>query len=101
MTVLVNIVSWLEHHSAPCLFKKLTGFACPGCGTQRAVIELLKGNLLNSIKEWPALLPVAFMMIYLMLFLIFRFKNGLKILQISFIINAIIILINYIYKLFL
>ena len=29
----------------PCLFHKLTGFHCPGCGSLRAVYQLLHGNL--------------------------------------------------------
>lgn len=96
--MLLNIIHWLENHTIPCLYKTLFGIECPGCGTQRAFIELLKGNLAESIKAWPALLPMMFMLIYLVLFLVFRFKNGLKILKISFIINAIIIFSNYAYK---
>jgi len=97
--MLLNIVSWLEDHSVPCLYKSLFGVECPGCGTQRSFIELLKGNVNESFKTWPALLPVMFMLAYLILFLIFRFKNGLTILKITFIINATIITINYIYRL--
>lgn len=96
--MLLNIIHWLENHTIPCLYKTLFGIECPGCGTQRALIELLKGNVVQSIKTWPALLPVMFMLVYLVLFLVFRFKNGLKILKISFIINAAIILANYVYK---
>ena len=97
--MLLNIVSWLEDHTIPCLYKSLLGVECPGCGTQRAFIELLKGHFLESFKAWPALLPVMFMLAFLILFLIFKFKNGLAILKIMFIINAAIITINYIYRL--
>ncbi|HOV10545.1 MAG TPA: DUF2752 domain-containing protein [Bacteroidales bacterium] len=94
----LNIIHWLEHHTAPCLFKSIFGIECPGCGTQRAIIELLKGNFIDSLKAWPALPPVTLMMCYLVLFLVFRFKNGHKILVVFFIVNAIIITGNYIYK---
>jgi hypothetical protein len=72
---------------------------CPGCGTQRAIIELLKGNLYESFLAWPPLIPMMFMMLYLLLFLIFKFKSGARLLTIIFIINAVIITVSYIYKL--
>jgi hypothetical protein len=93
------IIHWLEGHTLPCLYKSFLGIECPGCGTQRAIIELMKGNLWESIQSWPPLLPVMFMIAYLILFLIFKFKNGTRVLTITFIINAAIITINYIYKL--
>jgi hypothetical protein len=94
-----TIIHWLEEHSLPCLYKNYLGIECPGCGTQRAIIELLKGNLGGSFHAWPPLLPVIFMMSYLILFLIFKFKNGTRVLTITFIINATLITINYIYML--
>ncbi|HNX06912.1 MAG TPA: DUF2752 domain-containing protein [Bacteroidales bacterium] len=96
--MLQNIINWLESNSLPCLSKTIFGIECPGCGTQRAIIELLKGNFTESLKAWPALLPVALMMCYLALFLVFRFKNGHKILVVFFIVNALIITGNYLYK---
>ncbi len=97
--MLLNIINWLESHTLPCLYKTLFGIECPGCGTQRAIIEMLKGNIFESLRAWPPLLPVMFMLVYLLLFLLFKFKNGLNILKVAFIINAAIITINYIYKL--
>jgi hypothetical protein len=94
-----TIILWLEGHSLPCLYKSFLGIECPGCGTQRAIIELMKGNIAESFLAWPPLLPVMFMMIYLLLFLIFKFKSGTKVLTLTFILNAAIITINYIYKL--
>jgi len=34
-----------------CPFRVLTGFKCPGCGSQRAVHYLLNFELLKAIKE--------------------------------------------------
>ena len=34
----------------PCLFHQLTGLDCPGCGGQRALHQLLHGNLLAAIR---------------------------------------------------
>lgn len=33
-----------------CTFKRVTGHPCPGCGGSRAVAELFKGNILQSVK---------------------------------------------------
>lgn len=46
----------------PCLFKTYFGFDCPGCGAQRSVYALLKGNLLESLALYPALIPFALFM---------------------------------------
>lgn len=33
----------------PCIFKKITGLQCPGCGSARACYHLLHGNFLTAI----------------------------------------------------
>ena len=33
----------------PCIFYKITGYKCPGCGITRAIFSLLKGNIKNAI----------------------------------------------------
>ena len=43
----------------PCLFHKLTGFYCPGCGGTRAVISLLRGRFLTSFLYHPFVLYTA------------------------------------------
>ncbi|MCD4747712.1 MAG: DUF2752 domain-containing protein [Bacteroidales bacterium] len=94
-----SIIKWLESHGMPCFYKKYFGIECPGCGMQTAFIELLKGNISESIIIYPALLPTIFMIIYLILHIIFKFRQGALVLKISFIFTASIIVINYICKL--
>jgi hypothetical protein len=43
----------------PCLFHKLTGLHCPGCGGTRAAHALLHGDLLAAVR-FNALLVVGF-----------------------------------------
>jgi len=97
--MLEKIIQWLEGHMKPCTFKEVVGIECPGCGLQRSVIALLKGNIWESILIYPALLPVTAMFIFLVLHLIFKFKWGAFILKVMFILNASIIFLHYIYKL--
>ena len=82
-----------------CFYKKYFGIECPGCGMQRSFIELLKGNIFESIKLYPALLPIIFTFIFLILHLTFKYKNGALILKISFIFTALLMIIAYIVKL--
>ena len=96
--MLLSFTSWLEEHMFTCTFKKYLGVECAGCGMQRAIIELLKGNFLTSLKTYPALLPTIFMMVYLILHLIIKFEKGALVLKISFIFTASIMFVNYIIK---
>lgn len=36
-----------------CLFKKMTGYDCPGCGGTRAAVALLHGHILESFCYHP------------------------------------------------
>jgi hypothetical protein len=46
----------------PCLFRALTGWQCPGCGSARALHALLHGQLTDALRLNPlavAALPLA------------------------------------------
>jgi len=94
-----KIISWLESHQQACFYKKYLGVECPGCGMQRSLVEMLKGNFHESLVLFPALLPTIILITYLVLHLIFKFKNGANALKILFIINTSIVVLSYIYKL--
>jgi hypothetical protein len=38
----------------PCVFHALTGLSCPGCGSARAVHELLHGHVMAALRFNPA-----------------------------------------------
>lgn len=94
----MNIVTFLENHMLSCSFKKFFGVECLGCGIQRAIIYLLKGEILQSFYTYPALIPLIFMFIFLFLHIIFDFKKGAVVLKFMFICNSVLILIQYILK---
>jgi hypothetical protein len=50
----------------PCVFHQLTGLHCPGCGTLRAVHQLLRGNFMAAMR----LNPLAMFMLPLFLVVI-------------------------------
>ncbi|MCB2220498.1 MAG: DUF2752 domain-containing protein [Bacteroidetes bacterium] len=94
-----QLIEWLEAHQLPCYYKKFLGIECLGCGMQTAFILLLKGEIIESLKVYPALLPILFMLIYLVLHLIIKFRNGARVLKISFIFTLSIMVVSYILKL--
>jgi len=96
----MSLIEWLENHLAECFYCKFFGIQCPGCGMQRSIIALLKGNFLESLQLYPALIPLMSMFLILFLHLIFHFKNGATILKYLFFFNTTIILVNYLYKIF-
>lgn len=99
--MLDKIIAWLESHFLACPYKKYFDIDCMGCGMQRSVIELLKGNFMESFYLYPALLPLIVMLLILPLHLIFKFKHGASMLKYLFIFNISIVVISYLVKLLL
>lgn len=95
-----SIIQWLEEHQGVCLYKKILDIECPGCGMQRSLIALLKGNLWESLQLFPALIPLLLMFIFLIIHLKLQFKHGARILIYWFVLNTVIIIANYILKFF-
>lgn len=96
--MLDNIIHWLESHLSTCPFHKYLGIDCLGCGMQRAFIELLKGNLKESIQQYPALIPMLLLISFLIIHLKFRLRWGALILKSLFMMCVCIIVFSYIYK---
>lgn len=71
---------------------------CPGCGLQRSYISLLKGDVAESLRLYPAAIPIMFLIGFLLLHLRYKFKMGANILTVLYIFCAIIIAVHYIYK---
>ena len=82
-----------------CSFHEHTQLACPGCGLQRALIALLKGELVESILLFPALIPLLVMFSFLGVHLVFKLRHGALALKIMYIANVSIILVDFIIKL--
>ncbi len=82
----------------PCMYKKYLGIDCPGCGFQRALVLLLKGEFSQSLAIYPPLIPILLLLVLMIIQLIFNFKNGALLLKYWFIFTASVIVIHYIYK---
>lgn len=101
LVYILNIISWLEQHQLPCMFKTITHFDCPGCGFQTSFLLLMKGEVYQSFKTYPALLPIILLFAYLILHLINKYKSGSVILKYSYFFCAGLVMLSYIYKIVL
>ncbi|WP_459212960.1 DUF2752 domain-containing protein [Aquimarina rhabdastrellae] len=93
-----QFIHFLKEHLLQCPIKSTIGMNCLGCGLQRSFLLLLEGNLSASFVMYPALIPMILMLGFLLLHIIYNFKKGAKILKFFYILNSIIIVINYIIK---
>jgi hypothetical protein len=98
----------IEKYMLPCLNKKLFGVECLGCGTQRALFLILNGEFKTAFLMFPAIYTTILFFIFVGL-LLFDKKQKLfngkldyhKVIINLAIINAIIMIISYIYTHFL
>ena len=59
----------------PCYFKMLTGYNCPGCGTTRAIQELLNLNIYEAFRYNPVIGSIA---LILLILIVAMFINAIK-----------------------
>lgn len=82
-----------------CPIKEMTGHECPGCGIQRAFVLLLKGDVLESIIMFPALIPTLLMLVFLTIHIKFKFVWGAVFLKWSYIFVTALMIGSWIVKL--
>ena len=92
------MISWLEQHLSPCFFKSGFGIECPGCGMQRSLIALLKGEFFQSLQCHAALIPFLLTILMLVIQLKMRYENGGKWIMWAFIITTAITVIQFIIR---
>jgi hypothetical protein len=95
----MNILNWLENHFLPCAYKHFSGFECPFCGWQRALIALLKGDVMDSIRLYPALIPTIILITLAIMQVLFKWNRGWKTIRVMLKADFAIIMISYFYKL--
>lgn len=88
----------MEDFMLPCTTKKYLGFECLGCGTQRAIALLLKGEFTEAFYMYPAIYTMIPFFCFLLLNFIDKGRNYQKIIIGLAIINAIIMVVSYIHK---
>ncbi|MDY8138974.1 DUF2752 domain-containing protein [Aquimarina sp. 2201CG5-10] len=82
----------------PCLNKKLFGVDCLGCGMQRSIVLLLKGDFIGAFHMYPAIYPLIFLLLFLGFNFFVKFKNDWLIKLSLIIISALTIIVSYLIK---
>ena len=56
----VGVVAFVAHSAGMlfCLFRKMTGFSCPCCGTTRACLAVLRGDFVGALTHNPLAVAV-------------------------------------------
>lgn len=88
----------IEDWMLPCPSKKFFGLECFGCGTQRAVLLVFRGDFAEAFYMFPAVYTLLLFLLFCVLNLIDRSRNYSKILIICAIINSLIMVFSYFYK---
>ncbi len=93
-----NLVGWLEGHMLTCPSRKWLHLDCPGCGLQRSVIALFRGDLRTSLQLYPAAIPLLLLLGFIPLHLKYDFPHGATAIKYWQGGVAVIIVVFYIYK---
>ena len=92
------LVDWMERNMLSCPSKKFLHLECPGCGLQRSVIALFRGDIQSSLSLYPATIPMLALLALVALHLRFDFRFGAVVIKYLQLGVAIIVLVFYIYK---
>jgi uncharacterized protein DUF2752 len=88
----------MEEYMLPCLSKKILGIECFGCGTQRALVLLCKGEFTAAFEMYPAIYTLLLFVGFIGLNFIDKSRDYHKIIVGLGITNALIMVISYVLK---
>ena len=88
----------IEDYMLPCFTKKIFGIDCPGCGLQRGLAFMLKGDFAAAWNMYPALFAILPLFALLAADHFFKIKYANKLITILMIASVALILTNYIFK---
>ncbi|GAA4769715.1 MULTISPECIES: DUF2752 domain-containing protein [Flavobacterium] len=87
-----------EDYMIPCMNKSLFGVECMGCGTQRSLLLLSKGEFIEAFYMFPPIYTTILFFLILGLNFIDKSRNYNKIIVSVAVLNALIMVISYFYK---
>nr|WP_262497596.1 DUF2752 domain-containing protein [Maribacter sp. 4G9] len=82
----------------PCFTKQFLGMDCPGCGLQRSLLFLFKGEFVEAFNMYPAIYPMIALFLFLILRNRFNFKYESHITFSLMFVTTAAVLLNYILK---
>lgn len=91
-------MSGIDDYMLPCLNKTLFGVECPGCGMQRSISLIFQGQFLAAFKMYPAIYTIFILALFLIFNFFVKFKHDYKVKMGLIILNVLIVVISYIFK---
>ena len=88
----------MENYMLPCMFKKLFGIDCIGCGIQRSFNLILHGEFVNAFTLFPAIYTTLLFFFAVIFYTIDPKHRNHKAVIFLAISNAIIMIASYVYK---
>lgn len=92
------ILEGLEDYMLGCMNKKIFGVECLGCGAQRAIALLFRGEFVAAFKMYPAIYTLLLLAAFLVFNMYAKMKYAFQIKVALIIVNVTIIIIGYILK---
>jgi Protein of unknown function (DUF2752) len=93
-----NTILDLEKYMFPCVSKKLFGVECLGCGSQRALVLICKGNFVEAFEMYPAIYTTILFFAFLGLHFFDKSRSYYKTVLGLALLNMCIMIIAYFYK---
>ncbi|MDA8850053.1 DUF2752 domain-containing protein [Flavobacteriaceae bacterium] len=88
----------LENYMLPCLSKTLFGFECMGCGFQRSLLLIWKGQFIEAFYMYAAIYPLLVLSAYIIITRFYKFKNYKKGINLMSILSITTIILSYTIK---
>lgn len=94
----MSLITFLQEHMFTCPSRKYLHMECPGCGMQRSILCLLRGDLRGSLAMHPAAIPALMLFGFLPLHLLLKLNWGPRLIITLVLTFAVITVAFYIYK---
>ncbi len=91
-------MQFMEEFMLPCLNKQLFGIDCLGCGAQRSIILVFQGEFQAAFRMYPAIYSILLLLVFLVVNLFVKFRGDWYVKAGLIILNALIIITAYFYK---
>ena len=88
----------LENYMLPCLSKTLFGFECMGCGFQRSLLLIWKGQFIEAFYMYAAIYPLLVLSAYIIITHFYKYKNYKKGINLMSILSITTIILSYTIK---
>jgi hypothetical protein len=84
----------LEDFMFPCLSKQIFGLECPGCGLQRSVVFLLRGDFIEAFYMYPAIYSIIALLLFLLADSLFKIKYS-NIITITLLVSSVVLILGH------